>query len=492
MSEGLKTLSRMPTRTTASRTTDCQDQPLLFQDLGRRQVIADFSGGYLSSDGGALLLRQVDASLGLTARLAQAFTDHRDPRYCDHTVRQLLTQRLLAEALGYDDLHDHATLRRDPLLAVACDKREPLGADRLHPHDQGVALAAPATLQRLEQGHRPTDRYHKLHADPRQVEATLLEMGVRCLDKHAREIVLDFDSMGHLVHGLQEGRHFSAYYDGYVLSPLYVFAGDVPLWAALRPGDADAGADGVLAALAAIVPALRRRCKRARIIVRGDSAFAREETMAWCEAHGVYYCFGLARNPRLEALIPDALAAARARRCLTGAPSAREFKELEYQTLKTWSRTRRVVAKAEVMAAGDNPRFIVTNLPAAGFPDEDRTRFQAAPLYEGFYCARGDMENVLKQQVLDLPGDRMSAHDLAGNQLRLWLATLAYLLLERLRSVYLRGSELARATVGTIRLRLLKVAAVVTVSVRRVSVQLSTAFPLPDLFRRTARRLGAT
>ena len=482
----------MPTRTTASRTTDCKDQPLLFPDLGRRQVVADFSGGYLSSDGGALLLRQLDASLGLTAHLAQAFTDHRDPRYCDHTVRQLLAQRLLAEALGYDDLNDHATLRRDPLLAVACDKRDPLGTDRLQAHDPGVALAAPATLQRLEQGHRPTDRYHKLHADPGQVEATLLEMGVRCLDKHAREIVLDFDSMGHLVHGLQEGRHFSAYYDGYVLSPLYVFAGDVPLWAALRPGDADAGADGVLAALAAIVPVLRRRCQEARIIVRGDSAFAREETMAWCEAHDVYYCFGLARNARLEAMIPDALAAARARRCLTGAPSARAFKELEYQTRNTWSRVRRVVAKAEVMAAGDNPRFVVTNLPANGFAREDQTRFQAASLYEGFYCARGDMENVLKQQVLDLPGDRMSAHDLAGNQLRLWLATLAYLLLERLRSVYLRGSELARATVGTIRLRLLKVAAVVTVSVRRVSVQLSTAFPLADLFRRTARRMGAT
>jgi hypothetical protein len=193
----------------------------------------------------------------------------------------------------------------------------------------------------------------------------------------------------------------------------------------------------------------------------------------------------------LEALMAVALAAARARRCLTGAPSAREFRELAYRTHKTWSRVRRVVAKAEVMAAGDNPRFVVTNLPATGFAGEDRRRFTAAPLYEGFYCARGEMENVLKQQVLDLPGDRMSTHALAGNQLRLWLATLAYLLLERLRSVYLRGSELARATVGTIRLRLLKVAAVVTVSVRRVSVQLSSAFPRQPLFRQVAQRAGA-
>lgn len=452
--------------------------------------MADFSGGFLSNDGGVLLLRQLDCNLGLTVRLAQAFTDLRDLRYCDHSLHHLLAQRLYAMALGYDDLNDHDILRRDPLLAVACNKRDPLGNDRLHPHDSGVALAGPATLNRLEQGHQPTDRYHKIHADPKPVEATLLEMGGRCLDKHAREIILDLDAMGHLVHGLQEGRHFSAYDDGYVLSPLYVFAGTVPLWAALRPGDADAGADGVLGALEAIVPAIRRRCKQARIILRGDSAFAREETMVWCETHGVYYCLGLARNPRLEAMIPEALAAARARRCLTGARSAREFKELEYQTHQTWSRARRVVAKAEVMAGGDNPRFVVTNLPAAGFRGEDRTRFSAAPLYEDCYCARGDMENVLKQQVLDLPGDRMSTHDLESNQLRLWLATLAYLLLERLRSVYLRGSELAWATVGTIRLRLLKVAAAVTVSVRRVYVRMSSAFVFQGLFRRVAARLG--
>ena len=481
----------MPTRLPSAHTTDCLDQALLFSDLGRRQVVVDFSGGYLSSDGGALLLRQVDQNLGLTLRLARAFTDQRDPRYCDHALRELLAQRLFSEALGYEDLNDHDTLRRDPLLAVACHKRQPLGEDRLHPHDHGVALAGSATLPRLERGHRPTDRYHKIHADPPQVEATLLELGVRCLDKHAREIVLDFDAMGHLVHGLQEGRHFSAYYDGYVLSPLYVFAGTVPLWAALRAGDADAGAEGVVAALTRIVPAIRQRCKWARIIVRADSAFAREATMAWCEAHGVYYCFGLARNPRLEGMIGDALAGARARRCLTGAESGREFKDLADQTRGSWSRARRVVAKAEVMGAGDNPRFIVTNLPSGGFRGEDRTRFLAAALYEGFYCARGDMENVLKQQVLDLPGDRMSAHDLAGNQWRVWLATLAYLLLDRLRTIYLRGSGWARATVGTIRLRLLKVAATVTVSVRRVYVQMSSAFPLQGLFRQVAVRLGA-
>ena len=482
----------MPTPATASRSTDCNDQALLFQELGRRQVVADFSGGYLSSDGGALLLRQLDQGLGLTRTLAGAFTDQRDARYCDHTLPELLAQRLHAMALGYDDLNDHNLLRHDPLLAVAVNKPAPLGEDRLHAHPPGVALAGASTLNRLELGHQPTDRYHKIHYDPQAIQATLLTLGVRCLPKHAKELVIDLDAMGHLVHGLQEGRHFSAYYDGYCLLPLYAFVGDVPLWAALRPGDADA-AEGVVAALEPIVRAIRKRCRRARIIVRADSGFAREEILAWCERQTpeVYYCFGLARNARLEAMIPEALAAARARRCLTGAASAREFKELEYQTLKSWSRARRVVAKAEVMAAGDNPRFVVTNLPAQGFRGEDRERFRAARLYEAFYCARGDMENVLKQQVLDLPGDRMSTHDLASNQLRLWLATLAYLLLERLRTLCLRGTELAATTVGTIRLALLKVAAQVTVSVRRVYVQLSSAFPRQDLFRRCALRLSA-
>ncbi len=481
----------MKTLRTTLPQTDCNHQPLLFQALGVRQVVADFSGGYLSSDGGALLLRQIDRGLGLTCTLAEAFTDRRDPRYCDHTLLQLLTQRVHGLALGYEDLNDHDTLRHDPLLAAACDKADPLGRDRLHPAVAGVALAGSATLSRLELGNHRHDRTHKITHDPAQVEATLLELGVRCLNKHARELIVDLDAMGHLIHGLQEGRHFSAYYDGYCYLPLYAFVGDVPLWAQLRPGASDAAA-GVVPALEKIIAALRRRCKQARIIVRGDSAFAREEIMAWCETQPqvVYYCLGLAGNARLLEMIPATLAAARARRCLTGAPSARAFADLEYQTRKSWSRKRRVVAKAEVMATGENPRFVVTNLPAEGFRGEDRQRLRAARLYEEMYCGRGEMENVLKQQTLDLSADRLSTPHLGSNQLRLWLATLAYLLLERLRSVGLRGSALAQATVGTIRTRLLKVAASVTVSVRRVWVRLSSAFPRQDLYRRCARRLG--
>lgn len=497
----------------ATSTTDCKEQPLLFQDLGSRQVVADFSAGYLSSDAGVLLLRQINRGLGLTRMLAAAFTDRRDPRYCDHALSELLDQRLYGMALGYDDLNDHDTLRRDPLLAVACEKRDPLGGDRLHAHDHGVALAGPSTLNRLELGNQKCDRTHKITHDPARIEGCLLTMGVRCLPRDAREIgkqpkleylrrrlprdareiVIDLDTMGHLVHGLQEGRHFSAYYDGYCYLPLYAFVGNVPLWAQLRPGDADA-ASGVVAALEKMVAAIRKRYPKARIVVRGDSAFAREEIMAWCERQKpvVYYGFGLGPNSRLLELLAEALAAARARRCLTGAASAREFRDFDYQTRESWSRARRVVGKAEVMALGDNPRFVVTNLPREGFRGEDRERFCAGRLYEEFYCARGEMENVLKQQVLDLPGDRMSTHWMASNQLRLWLATLAYLLMERLRAMGLAGTALARATVGTIRVRLLKVAAMVRVSVRRVHVQISRAYPLAGLFRRCAMRLGCS
>ena len=475
----------------ASSTTDCKEQPLLFQDLGLRKVAADFSGGTLSSEGGVLLLRQVDINLGLTQSLAQCFHDRRQPVYVDHSVRQLLAQRLYGLALGYEDLNDHERLRLDPLLAAACEKRDPLGQDRFNPAHRGVALAGASTLNRLELSNNKNTRGHKLSHDPSRIEAVLLQMGVCCLPKHTREIVVDLDAMGHLLHGMQEGRHYRAYYDEYCYLPLYVFVGDFPLWAQLRTSDQD-GADGVVAALEKIVAAIRKRCRRARIIVRGDCGFCREEIMAWCESHDVYYCLGLGRNSVLTERLRPALAKAQARWCLSGAASVREFAEFEYRTAESWSRPRRVIGKAEVTAQGPNPRFIVTNLPARGFQgDEDKTRFTPARLYEELYCARGEMENMLKQQTLDLRADRMSTHYLASNQLRLWLATLAYLLLERMRSLGLAGTELAHATVGSVRLKLLKVAGQVRVSVRRVYVQLSSAYPLQPLFRLCHQRLMA-
>jgi hypothetical protein len=483
----------MKTPLAASSATDCKEQPLLFQDLGSRQVAADFSGGTLSSDGGVLLLRQVDANLGLTRSLAQCFYDVRQQVYVDHSVQQLLAQRLYGLALGYEDLNDHQCLRRDPLLAAACNKRDPLGEDRFNPAHRGVALAGMSTLNRLELSNNKSTRGHKLPHDPARLEACLLQMGVRYLPRHAAEIVVDLDAMGHRLHGTQEGRHFRAYYDEYCYLPLYAFVGDIPLWAQLRTSDKD-GADGVVAALEKIVAAIRRRCRRARIIVRGDSGFCREEILAWCERQApvVYYCVGLAQNAVLVERLGPALASAQGRWCLSGAANVREFAEFEYQTVKSWSRARRVIGKAEVTAQGRNPRFLVTNLPGRGFKrDKDRTRFTPARLYEEFYCARGEMENVLKQQVLDLRADRMSTHYLASNQLRLWLAAFAYLLLERMRTWGLAGTELARATAGSVRLKLLKVAGQVRVSVRRVYVQLSSAYPLQALFRLCHRRLMA-
>lgn len=453
-------------------------------------MVVDFSGGTLSSDGGVPLLRQIDAGLGLTRTLAGCFCDQRDSRFVDHSMPQLLAQRIYGLALGYEDLNDHEQLRRDPLFATACDKRDPLGQDRFNPLDRGIALAAPSTLNRLELSNNKATRCHKLPHDPAQVENCLLTMGVRQLPKHAKEIILDLDSMGHLVHGLQEGRHYSAYYGDYCYLPLYIVAGDVVLWAQLRTSDRD-GADGVVPALEKIVAAIRQRCKRARLIVRGDSGFCREEIMAWCEGQtDVYYCLGLGKNSVLLDKLMPALVTARLRHCLCGAPSVREFAEFDYQTQQSWSRARRVIGKAEVMTAGDNPRFIVTNLSATGFKgDMDRARFAPARLYEELYCARGEMENVLKQQVLDLQADAMSTHHLASNQLRLWLATFAYLLVERLRTLGCHGTQLARATAGSIRLKLLKVAAQVTVSVRRVHIRLSSAFPAQELFRLCHARL---
>jgi hypothetical protein len=463
------------------------NQALLFDDLGPRRVQGDFSGGHLSSDGGALLLRQIDRGLGISRSLARCFYDTRHPVFVDHQVEELLAQRLEGLALGYEDLNDHNTLRLDPLLAVAAGKKDPLGKDRMH--DQSCALASSSTLNRLELSNNKNTRYHKLSHNPEKIEELLVEMSVRCLPKHATEIVLDLDGMGHLLHGLQEGRHFSAYYDGYCYQPLYVVCGAIPLWAQLRTGECDAKED-VLVALKKIIPMIRQRCRRARILVRGDSGFSREGLMAFCEGQkGVYYVLGLAKNSVLLERVQEGMFWAAARRCLTG-EACREFSEFEYQTQESWSRPRRVVAKAEVTLEGANPRFVVTNLPARGFGKQERA-LSAQVVYEEIYCARGNMENVLKQQVLDLEADRMSTHYMASNQLRLWLATFAYLMMERLRTLSLQGTALAEATAGTIRVRLLKVAAAVQVSVRRVYVRFCSAFPMQEVFALCLRRLKA-
>ena len=461
--------------------TECQQVAFQFQALGCRAVVADFSGGYLSSDGGVLLLRQVDRSVGLSRALAGCFVDQRDRRFVEHTVAELVAQRLHALALGDEDLNDHADLRRDPLWAVAANKPEPLATHRRE-SDRGRALAAPATLQRMESAiDHVGSRYHKLAAQPAAMRTLLLHQGVRTLAKDTRTVIVDFDATDARLHGQQEGRFFHGYYGDYCYLPLLAFIGGVPVWAELRTADGDA-ARGTVTALALIVAQVRRRCPQAQITVRGDSGFCRDELMAWCEAHEVYYVLGLARNARLIELLTPALGRARERAVLCGGHT-REFADLTYRTLDSWSRERRVIGKAEWLGDKDNPRFIVTNLPA--------DLHAAAPLYEDVYCGRGDMENSIKEHQLDLFGERLSCHGFASNEVRLLLASFAQLLLERLRSIGLAGTALASATAGTIRLQLLKLAAHVTVSVRRVHVRLASAFARQAVFAQAHAQLVA-
>lgn len=466
---------------------------MLFQDLGARHVEADFSGGHLSSNGGALLLGQIDRGLGLSRLLASCFEDRRDPELIEHSVEELTRQRLLALALGYEDLNDHSDLRRDPLLAAVVGKSDVLGQERRRPKDRGAACASPATLNRLELGAKFADRYRKVQADPAKVEAALLEAGVRCLPRDQEVFVLDFDATDLPLHGQQEGRFFHGYYDKYCYLPLYCFCGPVVLWAQLRPSGLDASA-GTAEALAKIVAAIRRRFAKAKIVLRGDSAFAREEIMAWCEGQKeVYYLVGIARNGRIEALLEQALVRARIRCCLTGV-ACREFVDASYRTTRSWSRARRLVGKAEVLADGkSNPRAVMTNLPAQGLRGPDGRvvmEGSAQDLYEQGYCGRGQAENMIKQMTLDLEADRVSCHWMAANQMRLWFSALAYLLMERLRSIALCGSALATATLGSVRTRFLKVAAAVKISVRRVHVALCSSFPLQDVFRQAQQRLA--
>lgn len=354
------------TVTDARFPTDCQQTSFQFQALGRREVVADFTGGTLSSDGGVLLLRELDRSLGLTRRIAGCFVDRRDPDLITHSVGELVAQRVLGLALGYEDLNDHAQLRRDPLLAVA--------AGKLDPSD---ALGSAPTLNRLEiTADRPDSRYHKIAPQTGRLEALLLQLGVRTLRRCQREVILDFDATHDPLHGRQEGRFFHGYYDCHCYLPLYAFVDDALVWAQLRTADRDA-ADGTVEALEKIVPAIRARCPKARIVLRADSGFCREAILAWCENNRVDYLVGLARNERLLALLAPALVRARERAVLVGGPT-REFAEFNYRTRETWSRERRVIGKAERLGDKDNPRFIVTTLAGAADHLYEKTTARAA------------------------------------------------------------------------------------------------------------------
>jgi hypothetical protein len=464
--------------------TDCTPAQIELQGFPkRRRLVASFDGGEITSDGGALLLEQADRATRLLDRFAACFVDHRDPERSEHTVEQLVRQRVYALALGYEDLVDHDELRRDSLLAAVVGKADPTGAARRRPEDRGHALAGKSTLNRLEwgeTGEAEGDRYRRIAIDPVAVDAFFVDVFLDAHPEPPEQIVLDLDATDDPIHGAQEGRFFQGYYGGYCYLPLYIFCGSHLLCARLRRSNIDASA-GSLEEVERIVGQVRRRWPEVSVLLRADSGFAREALMGWCEAHGVDYVFGVAKNARLVEALEPGLEAAEEICGETGEP-ARVYQEIAYRTLDSWSRERRVIGKAEITDHGPNPRFVVTSLPGH--------HVDAATLYERIYCARGDMENRIKEQQLCLFADRTSARLMRVNQVRLWMSSVAYMLLDALRRLGLAGTALASARCDTIRLKLLKIGARIRVSVRRIACSLSSSYPRQELFLLVSHRLA--
>jgi hypothetical protein len=430
-----------------------------FSCVERRRVVAAFDGGRISSDAGALLLQRTDQAIGLIERLTQCFIDRRDPRLIEHSVRTLIGQRVLGMALGYEDLNDHEQLRHDPVFGALLGKLE-------GKHQGCAALAGKSTLNRLElHPAGGVDRYHKIAPRSEAIERLWTELFMDAHRAPPVQIVLDLDATDDPLHGQQEGRFFHGYYDGYCYLPLYIFCGEHLLCAKLRRSNID-GSAGAREEIERIVEQIRARWPEVTIILRADSGFCREELMSWCEQHRVDYVFGLARNARLVRSIGAELHEAQQESQHTQRP-ARRFKELVYRTRRSWSRSRRVVAKAEQTGDKANPRFIITSLSIE--------RCAMRELYEELYCARAECENRIKEAQLDLFADRLSTATFRANQLRLWLASAAYVLMHALRRIGLKDTALAQACANTIRLRLLKIGAVVTISVRRVKLAMSEA-----------------
>lgn len=455
--------------------TECTQSRFEFAAHFRQKVEADFQGGALTSDGGSLLLRETDRRINLVQRLAACFDDYRDQARTEHSVETMVGQRIYALALGYEDLNDHDELRSDPLLAVLSGKQDSSGQQRKRARDKGKALAGKSTLNRLESATAEgpvKDRYKKISYRSEAIDALLVDLFQEAYEEAPEQIVLDLDATDSPLYGRQEDRFFHGYYHHYCYLPLYIFAGEHLLCARQRPSNIDASA-GSLEEVERIVKQIRKRWPKVQIILRADSGFCRDNLMAWCECHQVDYVFGFSRNDRLQKLIEPQMQEAAAEQAKTNKP-ARIFTEFPYRTLKSWSTERRVVAKAEQLVGKKNPRFVVTSLSATEWP--------ARKLYEEFYCARGDMENRIKEQ-LGLFSERMSTAMLRTNQLRLYLSSMAYVLVQSLRRLGLKGTEMVRAQVDTIRLRLLKIGAQVRISVRRVLLSITSAYPYRDLFQ---------
>ena len=443
--------------------TQCSETLFPFEAHFSRQVVAQFAGDRLTTEGGSLLLRQADRKIGLLWRVADCFTDARQPERIEHRLQEMLAQRIYALALGYEDLNDHEQLRQDPLLAVLAGKK-----------DLGEPLAGKSTLNRLEltpAGSPAAERYHKITYSAEAIDTLLVDLFLEAHARAPRQIVLDLDATDTPLHGRQEARFFHGYYGHYCYLPLYIFCGDHLLCARLRPSNIDASA-GSQEEVQRIVRQIRARWPKTRIILRADSGFCREELLAWCERNKVQYVFGFARNQRLRRIIGRAMHQAKQEHQRTG-KAARVFCEFTYRTQKSWSRQRRVIAKAEHIEGKENPRYLVTSLSEQDWP--------AQKLYEQLYCARGEMENRIKEQ-LNLFSDRLSTETLRANQLRLYFSSLAYVLVEALRRLGLAGTEWAQAQADTIRLRLLKIAAQVRITARRIWVRYSSAYPWQNMF----------
>jgi len=455
--------------------TQCSAEQLEFSGVQRRRVVAAFDGGTVSSDAGALLLGKADAAIGLVDRLARCFVDARRADLIEHSVRTLVGQRVFGLALGYEDLNDHEQLRHDPVMGALLGKLQARRA-------ACAPLAGKSTLNRLELFPRhEVGRYHKIVPDSEAMDRLWVDLFVDAHRRAPKQIVLDLDATDDPLHGKQEGRFFHGYYNHYCYLPLYIFCGEHLLLSRLRRSNID-GAAGSKAEVERIVAHIRQRWPAVQIILRADSGFCREELMGWCEENRVDYVFGLAKNARLTRAIGRHLRLAAIESARTGRP-ARCFRDFTYRTRKSWSRRRRVVGKAEHTGDKSNPRFVVTTLSKQDWP--------AQALYEQLYCARGECENRIKEAQLDLFADRLSTATFRANQLRLWLASATYVLMHALRRIGLKHTMLARASANTIRLQLLKIGAVVTVSARRVKLAMSSAHPHQSEFIAACHALSA-
>jgi len=465
--------------------TECTQSSFPFAPHFSRDVVARFDGGQITTEAGALLLRPLEQRTGILRQFAACFRDYRRAERVEHRAAELIRQRTYGIALGYEDLNDHDRLRQDPLLALLSGKRDLEGEQRRREQDRGKPGAGKSTLNRLEltpAGANAEARYKKIVMDEAAVDDLLVDLYLQSQARQPKRIVLDLDATDDPVHGEQEGRFFHGYYGCYCYLPLYIFVDEHLVCARLRPSNIDASA-GALEEVQRIVKRLRFTWPEVEIVLRADSGFCRDELMSWCEKNRVGYVFGLAKNERLVKKLRKPMREAEGEWKKTGNP-ARRFLDFRYRTRESWQRGRRVVGKAEYLDQGENPRFVVTSLSVE--------QMEPRALYEDFYCARGDMENRIKEQQLDLFADRTSTHALHSNQIRLYLSSIAYCVLVALRRLALAGTEMARAQCGTIRLRLLKIGAQVRLTARKIWISMAAGHPAAAVFAAAHGKLMGT